>query len=102
MLTWSGMFGLTINGEETVAHARSSPNEKTTLTKDLVDIADAEGLAFEYEDVHFVVIYNSVWSIDPNATDGTEVVLSDWVPAVRVSRIVALRYRRAAAISNNC
>jgi hypothetical protein len=85
MLTWSGMFGLTLNGEETVAQARSEPREKTTLTKDLVDIADAEGLEFDDEDVNFVVIYDTMWSIDPNVTDGTEVVLSDWVTAVRVS-----------------
>jgi hypothetical protein len=85
MLTWSGMFGLTLNGEETVAQARSNPKEKPTLTKDLVDIADAEGLEFDDEDVNFVVIYDTVWDIDSNVTDATQVVLSDWVTATRVS-----------------
>ena len=86
------MFGLTINGGESVAHARSNPNKKTTLTKDLVDIADAEGLEFDDEDVHFVVIYSSMWSINLNVTNQTEVIVSDWLPAVRVSCTMVFRY----------
>jgi hypothetical protein len=77
------MFGLSINGEETVAEARSNPKEKTTLTKDLVDIAAAEGLEFQDEDVNFVVIYDTQWDINPNMTETSEVVLSDWISDTR-------------------
>ena len=77
------MFGWTFTGEETVDEARSKgPDDPPTLTSDLLDIAVKEGLAFDDDDVNFVVIYDSAWAYADllNETTGeTTVVVSDFL-----------------------
>lgn len=84
-LTWGGMFGLSLTGEETVAEARSNASSAATLNRDLVAIADAEGLAYDDSDVNIMVIYDSIWSLSNITTEDNEtsVVVTDFISGFR-------------------
>ena len=83
ILTWGGMFGLSLTGEESVEEAQNkTSNDSPSLTSDLLNIADQEGLAFDDSDVHFVVIYDSAWAyadFQNKTTNETTVVVSDFL-----------------------
>ena len=88
ILTWSGMFGLSLTGEETVAEARSNSTNSSlpaTLNRDLVAIADDLGLAYDDSDAHIMVIYDSEWIYSNITTEDnrTSVVVSDFLSGMR-------------------
>jgi FtsP/CotA-like multicopper oxidase with cupredoxin domain len=85
VLSWSGMFGLSLTGEENVTEAREDPSPNATLTQDLVTIAEQEDLELDDIDVNFVVIYDSVWNVSNVTTsDGQpEVFLTDFIRGER-------------------
>lgn len=78
------MFGLSLTGEESVAEARENADGPATLTRDIMNIADAEGLAFDDDDVHYAVIYDTTWNgAEMPIDDKTEMVLTDFITAER-------------------
>ena len=83
ILTWGGMFGLSLTGEETVEEAKNkTEDDAPSLTSDLVSIAEQEGLAFDDSDVNFVVIYDSAWAYADyrnETTNETTVIVSDFL-----------------------
>ncbi|KAL3906759.1 MAG: hypothetical protein SGILL_009143, partial [Bacillariaceae sp.] len=83
ILTWSGMFGLSLTGEESVEEAKNkTADDSPSLTSDLLNIAEQEGLAFDDSDVNFVVIYDTAWAYadyENATTNETTVVVSDFL-----------------------
>ena len=85
VLSWSGMFGLSLTGEENVTEAREGSSPNATLTQDLVAIAEQEDLDFDDQDVNYVVIYDSVWDVgNVTTSEGQhEVFLTDFITGER-------------------